>query len=144
MTWIDRRLADLEEWKARNAAIRESAAEIYDALWHEIAGHVGDGNAKGFHVITNGAPRKRLVKLEEAKQAGPILRDRSHPAGRQRPRSRNGRSRRHDSRSGRLPGWRDLPEAEREADLDRGGGRPNRGDNANPFAKSGVTLIKAL
>jgi hypothetical protein len=70
MNWIERRLADLEAHQQRNAAIRERAVEIYEALWREIVGHVGDAQAKGIAVSTNGAPRKRVVKLGKQNLSG--------------------------------------------------------------------------
>lgn len=70
MTWIERRLADLESWKKRNATIRERASEIYEALWKEILGHLDDAKEKDFLVSTNGALRKRVIRLEKQNKSG--------------------------------------------------------------------------
>ncbi len=70
MTWIERRMADVESWKRRNAAIREHALEIYEALWSEILGHVNEAKSKGFPISTNGAPRSRVVRLEKQNRSG--------------------------------------------------------------------------
>lgn len=70
MTWIDRRIVDLESWRKRNATIRDHALEIYDALWKEIVEHVNEAQGKGFPVSTNGAPRKRVISLEKQNKSG--------------------------------------------------------------------------
>lgn len=70
VTWIDRRIADLEAWRTRNTAVRESALEIYEALWTEIVGHVQDAQARGIDASTNGAPRKRVVRLPKENKSG--------------------------------------------------------------------------
>src|SRR5437899_1711134 len=70
MTWIDRRMADLESWKKRNTAIRDHALEIYEALWNEIVEHLKEAKEKGLPVSTNGAPRKRVIGLEKQNKSG--------------------------------------------------------------------------
>jgi hypothetical protein len=70
MTWIDRRMADLESWKKRNATIRDHALEVYEGLWDEIVEHVNEAKEKGFRVSTNGAPRKRVISLEKQNKSG--------------------------------------------------------------------------
>lgn len=70
MTWIDRRIADLEALKTRRSMIREHALEIYEALWKEITEHLAEAKAKGFPVSTNGAPRKRLISLLKQNLSG--------------------------------------------------------------------------
>jgi hypothetical protein len=69
-TWIERRMADVEAWRAKNASIREHAVTIYEALWNEILGHVNEAQQKGFPVSTNGEPRRRLVSLEKKQKHG--------------------------------------------------------------------------
>lgn len=69
-TWIDRRLADLAAHQERNAAIRERAVDIYEALWREIVGHIEDAKLHGFAVSTNGAARKRIVRLAKQNNSG--------------------------------------------------------------------------
>ena len=70
MTWIERRMADLEEFRKRKSAIRERAVDIYEALWKEITGHVEEAERKGFAISTNGALRKRSVLLEKKNKPG--------------------------------------------------------------------------
>src|ERR1035438_2234500 len=70
MTWIERRMANLETWRERNATIRARAVEIYEALWNEITGHLEEAKQKGFPVSTNGAPRKRAISLEKKNKPG--------------------------------------------------------------------------
>jgi hypothetical protein len=67
MTWIESRIADGEEWRARNANIRAHAVEIYEAL---IKSHVEEAEQKGFAESTNGAPRKSKVSLEKENKSG--------------------------------------------------------------------------
>jgi len=70
VTWIERRMADLEEFRKRKSAIRERAVDIYEALWKEITGHVEEAERKGFAISTNGALRKRSVLLEKKNKPG--------------------------------------------------------------------------
>lgn len=70
MTWIEKRIADLELWKSRRSVIREHAVDVYEALWREISEHLSEARTKGFPVSTNGTPRKRIIRLEKQNRSG--------------------------------------------------------------------------
>jgi len=70
MTWIERRTADLESQKSRNAVIRDHALKVYDALWNEISEHGSEAKEKGFPVSTEGTSRKRVITLKKQTLSG--------------------------------------------------------------------------
>lgn len=70
MSWIDRRIKDLEAWKKRTALIRSQAVQVHEVLWSEIKDRIAEAKEKGFPVSTNGVPGKRTIFLEKQNLSG--------------------------------------------------------------------------
>ena len=84
MTWFERRLADLEAHKQRQALIKQNAEEIYAQVWAEVVTHIAEARSKGWAVETNGSPRRRAVMLQKQNKSGDWLLEVILPDGKER------------------------------------------------------------
>jgi hypothetical protein len=61
MSWIEERLKQQEEARARRTTIAQYAERIYAELWEAIVESVKEAQGLGIEIATNGSPLERTV-----------------------------------------------------------------------------------